>query len=119
MIEATFAIIDKSTPDFPLAIFKLPVAERPLWDWYHKDDPAIVNAAKALLGISQSAPVFSAVYTDFLVHPGTGDILYGDDTTDINDFMAACYSMRSELIRASRMPQLPKPHSFVLPAPIL
>lgn len=102
-IKATFAIIDRSKKDFPMKIMEIPVAEKILWDYYHKNRgyEQLCTHVRYLAGIKNDARISVAVYADYIINPLTGKVMFGKDA-GYAEFIRAVSRKRVDLIKRSK-----------------
>ena len=98
MIPATFAFIDKGQNGFPLYIKDIVCDSKLLWEYYHNDNPRVVNAAKDILGIPEDHPTFSGVFVDYLVEPDTGKVCRDEDGATMEQFLQSIFNRHDELL---------------------
>ena len=97
-IPVTFAIIDRSREDFPMYVKEIPCDSVMMWEYYHNDDPTIINNVKRILGIESDAPCFYGVWCDYLIDPATGEICRDDSGDSIADFLQYVLNKRQKYI---------------------
>lgn len=98
LIPATFAFIDKGQNGFPLYIKEIACDHKLLWEYYHNDNPRVVNAAKDILGIPAEHPTFSGVFVDYLIDPDTNKVCRDDSGESLEEFMQSVCDRHDELL---------------------
>lgn len=98
LIPATFAFIDKGQNGFPLYIKDVMCDSKLLWEYYHNDNPRVVNAAKDILGIPAEHPTFNAVYVDYLIEPDSGRVCRDDSGPSMDEFLQSVFNRHDELL---------------------
>lgn len=100
---AFFAFIDKGANGFPIYMKEAQVDHKMIYDYYMKDDPAILNAMKGVFGIQGSSPCFYGVFCDYLIDPRTGEVLRESGGESFDEFIQSVQDRQMALIAEAGM----------------